>query len=115
MEHLTVYQYLLIGLVFVWSGVVRSGLGFGGAVLALPFLLLIDNQPLVFLPIIAVHLLVFASVTVYGNHRRKTADSAATVDWPYLRKALPIMLIPKLIGVFGLIALPNHIMGLSVN
>ncbi|MBT6780618.1 MAG: sulfite exporter TauE/SafE family protein, partial [Porticoccaceae bacterium] len=25
------YQYILIAIVFIWSGFVRSGLGFGGA------------------------------------------------------------------------------------
>ena len=61
MEHLLAWQYVLIGLIFVWSGFVRSGLGFGGAVLALPFLLLVLNKPLVFLPIIWIHLLFFSS------------------------------------------------------
>ena len=60
MVDLSWVQYALIGLVFIWSGFVRSGLGFGGAVLSLPFLLLIDNNPLVYLPIISVHLLVFS-------------------------------------------------------
>jgi len=32
MADLLPYQYALIGLIFVWSGFVRSGLGFGGAV-----------------------------------------------------------------------------------
>ncbi len=73
MVDLEVYQYLLIALLFVWSGIVRSGFGFGGAVFALPFLLLIDNQPLVFLPIIAVHLLFFSLLTVYQNQRKKSA------------------------------------------
>ncbi|HEY9119743.1 MAG TPA: sulfite exporter TauE/SafE family protein, partial [Marinobacter sp.] len=54
MSELSLIQYLLIALVFVWSGFVRSGLAFGGAVLSLPFLLLIHNDPLVFLPIISV-------------------------------------------------------------
>ena len=39
MQDLLWYQYALIGLIFCWSGFVRSSLGFGGAVLALPFLL----------------------------------------------------------------------------
>jgi uncharacterized membrane protein YfcA len=105
------YQYILIGIVFIWSGIVRSGLGFGGAVLALPFLLLIDNQPLVYLPIIAVHLLIFSSLTVYQNSRRaKSSASEPTVAWGYLWKAFVIMLIPKLAGVFGLITLPAYIM-----
>jgi len=109
--NLDVYQYILIGLVFVWSGIVRSGLGFGGAVLALPFLLLIDDQPLVFLPIIAAHLLIFSSLTVYQNQRQARKGVAEpTVAWPFLGKALVVMLIPKIIGVFGLITLPTQVM-----
>lgn len=101
----------------------RSGLGFGGAVMSLPFLLLIDNQPLVYLPIIAVHLLFFSALTVGQNwlKQRRTAsllnnqvngDVAAggTVDWRYLRKALTIMIVPKMIGVLGLLTLPATLM-----
>ena len=85
----------------------RSGLGFGGAVLTLPFLLLVLNQPLVFLPIIAVHLLIFSSLAVYQSHR--SDHSATTVNWPFLKRALLIMAIPKAIGVFGVITLPASI------
>lgn len=85
----------------------RSGLGFGGAVLTLPFLLLILNQPLVFLPIIAVHLLFFSGLTVLQNHRRD--HTRTTVNWVFLRHALLIMAIPKLLGVFGVITLPANI------
>ena len=110
------YQYVLIGLIFIWSGFVRSGLGFGGAVLSLPFLLLVLDDPLVFLPIIAVHLLVFSSLTIWMNNRKSSGtgdDDAAvvgTVDWHYLWRILAIMIVPKLIGVFGLITLPSEIM-----
>ena len=123
MSDLSLIQYSLIALIFIWSGFVRSGLGFGGAVLSLPFLLLVDNNPQVYLPIIAVHLLFFSSLTVYLNNRSnnrkpayRSADTAAsstplsTVDWPYLKYALGIMIIPKLIGVFGLITLPPALM-----
>jgi hypothetical protein len=111
MSELQLSQYVLIGLVFIWSGFVRSGLGFGGAVLSLPFLLLIHDAPLVYLPLIAVHLLVFSSLTVWKNTRQQKANTEnSTVDWAYLKKALAIMLVPKLIGVFGLITLPNQIM-----
>ena len=48
MSDLALYQYVLIGLIFIWSGFVRSGLGFGGAVLSLPFLLLVLDDPLKF-------------------------------------------------------------------
>ncbi|MEH6551658.1 MAG: TSUP family transporter [Pseudomonadales bacterium] len=114
MSELLWYQYLFIGLLFIWSGFVRSGLGFGGAVLSLPFLLMIDNQPLVFLPIIAVHLLVFSFLTVWQNNRKILNDTAAnnegSIDWRYLRFALSIIIIPKMIGIFGLITLPANIM-----
>jgi uncharacterized membrane protein YfcA len=123
MLDLGMYQYLLIALLFVWSGIVRSGFGFGGAVFSLPFLLLIDNQPLVFLPIIAVHLLFFSFLTVYQNqhkNRRKIVVDgaqtpvASTVDWSFLRRALSIMIVPKMIGVFGLLTLPPEIMSLII-
>ncbi|WP_317931190.1 TSUP family transporter [Halioxenophilus sp. WMMB6] len=115
MSDLSLWQLVLIGLIFVWSGVVRSGLGFGGSVMALPFLLLILNKPLVFLPIISVHLLVFAGLTVWQNNRqllmaRAGERAEGTVDWGYLRRALAIMLVPKLVGVFGVIVLPNTVM-----
>jgi uncharacterized membrane protein YfcA len=125
MSDLSLIQYGLIGLIFIWSGFVRSGLGFGGAVLSLPFLLLVDNQPLVYLPIIAVHLLFFSSLTVYLNNKKAQKESAestvdinsktkskplSTVDWAYLKYGLGIMIIPKMIGVFGLITLPPALM-----
>jgi uncharacterized membrane protein YfcA len=130
MAELQAYQYVLIGLVFVWSGFVRSGLGFGGAVMSLPFLLLIDNRPLVYLPIIAVHLLFFSSITVWQNHLKhreekhrqaifagdaqksesdaveKGTIQAGTIDWAYLKKSMKVMIIPKLIGVAGLLTIP---------
>ncbi|WP_346796589.1 sulfite exporter TauE/SafE family protein [Halomonas sp. Bachu 37] len=109
------YQYLLIGLIFAWSGFVRTSLGFGGAVLALPFLLLVVNEPLVFLPIIAVHLLIFSSWIAWSGHRQLQKEGAASsdesnIDWGYLFKALKIMIIPKLIGVVGLLTLPANVM-----
>lgn len=109
MENLLPYQYLLIGLIFIWSGFVRSGLGFGGAVLSLPFLLLVHNDALVFLPLISVHLLVFASITIFQNNR-KPDSGGGTVNWRYLRYLLLVMLIPKLIGVLGLVTLPSNVM-----
>jgi len=118
---LTDFQLILIALVFVWSGFVRSGLGFGGAVLSLPFLLLIDNHPLVYLPIISVHLLVFSSAIWIQNYLIKQKyfnkqqggllpEVEGGVDWAYLKKALAIMIIPKLVGVLGLLTLPTEIM-----
>lgn len=116
MADLLWYQYALIGLIFAWSGFVRSSLGFGGAVLALPFLLLVLNEPLVFLPLIAVHLLIFSSWIAWRGHRQAqlanggTSSAQGNIDWRYLGKALKIMIIPKLIGVVGLLSLPSELM-----
>ena len=112
-------QYTLIAVIFIWSGFVRSGLGFGGAVLSLPFLLMVHNDPLIYLPLISVHLLVFSSITILksnstrfqknGNNITNTQHES-TIDWPYLKHAMSIMIIPKLIGVLGLITLPSSLM-----
>jgi uncharacterized membrane protein YfcA len=121
------WQYALIGVIFIWSGFVRSGLGFGGAVLALPFLLLVLNDPLVFLPIISIHLLVFSSWIAFKGARKNqkrarlaiqrgdsVTETEGNIAWAYLRKALGIMIIPKLIGVFGLLTLPSNIVTLVI-
>ena len=113
MSDLTLTQLVLVLLIFVWSGFVRTGLGFGGAMMALPLLLLVDNRPLVYLPIIAVHLLIFSTLTVWQNNRTREATEEkkpSTVDWVYLKKSLKIMIIPKLIGVAGLLTIPASIM-----
>jgi len=115
MADLLWYQYALIGLIFAWSGFVRTSLGFGGAVLALPFLLLIVDEPLVFLPIIAIQLLIFSSWIAWCGHRQVRAASGPTspqsnIDWRYLGQALKIMIVPKLIGVVGLLTLPGTLM-----
>lgn len=110
MESLVLYQYALIALIFIWSGLVRSALGFGGVALALPFLLIIDDRPQIYLPIMAAHLLFFSSTTVVANHRlAKKGSAEPTVAWSFLGKALVIMIIPKCIGVFGLITLPTQV------
>ena len=117
MADLALYQYVLIGIIFIWSGFVRSGLGFGGAVLSLPFLLLVHNQALVFLPLISVQLLIFSSITLVLNNRSSQAvgrKHASTVDWPYLRYMLGIMIVPKLLGVFGLITLPADTLSIII-
>lgn len=113
MNELTAIQIALVFLIFVWSGFVRTGLGFGGAMMSLPLLLLVDNRPLVYLPIIAVHLLVFSTLTVWQNNRKRLLDSGnkpSTVDWGYIKKSMKIMIIPKLIGVAGLLTIPANIM-----
>ncbi|MGB0957241.1 MAG: sulfite exporter TauE/SafE family protein, partial [Litorivicinus sp.] len=107
------WQFAAISLIFVWSGFVRSGLGFGGAVLSLPFLLWVHNDPIYFLPIIAVHLLVFSSLIMWQSQRKRAATGARssdTIDWNYLKQSLKIMIVPKLIGIAGLVTLPAAVM-----
>lgn len=111
MIDLSAWQYAAIALIFVWSGFVRSGLGFGGAVLSLPFLLLIVDDPLIWLPIVAVHLLFFSSLIMWKSHR---SGSGTSIDWPYLKVSLKVILIPKAIGVLGLLTLPSAIMSALV-
>lgn len=108
MAELLWWQYGLIGLIFIWSGFVRTGLGFGGAVLSLPFLLLIIDDPLIFLPIISIHLLIFSSWISLKGLRKSGGHSR--VDWVYLVKSLKVMIIPKIIGVLGLLTLSNEVM-----
>ena len=113
MEGLENWQYIAIALLFVWGGFVRSGLGFGGAVLTLPFLLMVDNTPLVFMHIIALHLLFFSFITVVHSHYRAAREhidrSAGKVNWGFLRYALALMVVPKMIGVAGVITLPPDV------
>lgn len=117
MNELTAIQIALVFLIFVWSGFVRTGLGFGGAMMSLPLLLLVDDRPLVYLPIIAVHLLIFSTLTVWQNNRKSSTISTekiSTVDWVYLKKSMKIMIIPELLGVAGLLTIPANIMSIII-
>ena len=60
----TFLELSLVALIFVWIGFIRTGLGFGGAVLGLPILMLIGGSPIDWLPIIGIHLLFFSSITL---------------------------------------------------
>ncbi len=92
------YQIIFIALVFVWTGFVRTGLGFGGAALGLPLMLFVQNSPLLWLPIIGVHLLFFSGLTLINRLHN--------VDWPYLRRSSIYIIPPAIVGVFGLLNLP---------
>ncbi len=93
-------QLLLTALVFVWSGFVRSGLGFGGAALGLPLMLFILPEPLFWLPIIGCHLLFFTALTL----RSRLSD----VDWGYLKRSSVSIIPAALLGVLGLVNLPTQ-------
>ena len=102
----TSFEIVFISLIFVWIGFVRTGLGFGGAVLGLPLLVLVGGSPIDWLPIIGIHLLFFSGIAL--------ARSLNAIDWSYLKRSLPWILPAKIIGVIGLISLPPAVMTLIV-
>ena len=106
MVELSTLEIILISLIFIWTGFVRSGLGFGGAALGLPLMLLVLPEPLFFLPIIGVHLLFFSSITLINR-----LDNVA---WQTLFRALIIMILPMIAGILGLLNLPGSVMSLLV-
>ena len=73
-------ELFLVSLIFMWAGFVRTGLGFGGAALGLPLMLLIGASPVYWLPVIGIHLLFFSSLTLYKSIKK--------VDWAYLSSRL---------------------------
>lgn len=93
-------QLLATALVFIWTGFVRSGLGFGGAALGLPLMLFVYDQPLYWLPMIGIHLLFFSALTLRTRIQQ--------IDLAYLKKSLVVIIPFTLVGVFGLIQLPTH-------
>jgi len=92
-------QLIAITLIFIWTGFVRSGIGFGGAALGLPLLLLVDDKPLIFLPIIGTHLLIFTSLTLFSR--------VNNVNWPVVKRVMAVIIIPKIAGLIGLFSFPN--------
>jgi uncharacterized membrane protein YfcA len=97
--HFAAWQLACTALVFIWSGFVRSGLGFGGAALGLPFLLFVHDQPIFWIPLIGSHLLFFSGLTLRNRLHN--------VDWHYLLRAGRLILPSAVAGVFGLLNLPN--------
>lgn len=97
-------EFILINIVilmiaFWWSGFVRAGLGFGGAALMYPIALLAVDSVLFLVPIVAVQLLVLSSITLIKGYR--------DVDWKAVFGVFAIILPTTLIGIFGLIKLPE--------
>lgn len=99
MPDFSLAQLVAVGVLFVWAGFVRTGLGFGGAALGLPFMLFLHNDPLLWLPIISVHLLFFSGLTL--------SQRLHNVDWGYLRRSALYIVPPAIVGVFGLVNLPT--------
>ena len=98
----TLIEIVFISFIFAWIGFVRTGLGFGGAVLGLPLLMLVGGSPIDWLPIIGIHLLFFSGIALINTTKR--------IDWIYLKKSLPWILPAKIVGVVGLISLPPTVM-----
>jgi len=99
---LSIIQIIFTLLIFCWTGFVRSGLGFGGAALGLPFMLLVGGSPIDWLPLIGLHLLFFS-----GTYIIRTLKD---IDWLYLKKSLFWIIPTKIIGVIGLLSLAPNVM-----
>ena len=99
-------QLVAIVLIFIWTGFVRSGIGFGGAALGLPLLLLVDDKPLVFLPVIGTHLLFFTALTL--------ASRIQNVNWPVVGRVMTVIILPKIAGLVGLFSFPNYWLVMAV-
>jgi len=102
----TAPQFIAIGLIFIWTGFVRTGIGFGGAALGLPLLLLVDDKPLVYLPIIGTHLLFFTFLTL--------SSRSHNINWPIVAKVMAIIIVPKIAGLVGLFNFPTHWLVIAV-
>lgn len=92
-------QIICTGLIFIWTGFVRAGLGFGGAALGLPLLLFVNSDPLYWLPMIGVHLLFFSALTLWNR-----LDDIA---WRYLFLASTFIVPAAIAGIFGLLNFPT--------
>lgn len=95
----SVLEIIVVNVIFLWTGFVRSGLGFGGAALGLPFMLFVRDQPIFWLPVVGAHLLFFSGLTIGTELRR--------VDWRYIGKSSIYIIPAAFVGVFGLISLPS--------
>lgn len=93
-------ELLATGVVFIWTGFVRTGLGFGGAALGLPLLLFIRDDPIFWLPMIGAHLLFFSGLTLLTR--------LGNVHWRYLGRSSWIIVPTAIAGVFGLLNLPTQ-------
>lgn len=106
LQDFTTAQLVAIGAIFIWTGFVRTGIGFGGAALGLPLLLLVDDRPLVFLPIIGTHLLFFTFITL--------ASRIKNVNWSVVGRVMLVIVLPKIAGLIGLFSFPNFWLVIAV-
>lgn len=103
----TLFNIIVLMIAFWWSGFVRAGLGFGGAGLMYPVAFLVVDSVIFLVPIVAVHLLIFTGFTLArGGYKN--------IDWPTVLKLLAILMPTKIMGVFGLLQLPEFWLLMSV-
>ena len=98
---------IVLMIAFWWSGFVRAGLGFGGAGLMYPVAFLVIDSVIFIVPIVGVHLLLFSGLSLARGGYKK-------VDWQTVSKLLLIILLPTLVGVFGLLQMPDFILLMTV-
>lgn len=106
MAELTLWELLFCLIVFIWSGFVRTALGFGGAALSVPLFLFVLDSPVQIIPIIGLHLLLSALLSLGKDYRQ--------IDWHYLGRSLPYLLPFKIAGVIGLFNLPANLLNTGV-
>ena len=107
MVDFTPITIIVLLIAFWWSGFVRAGLGFGGAGLMYPVAFLVIDSVIFIVPIVGVHLLFFSGLSLARGGYKK-------VDWQTVNKLLLIILLPILVGVFGLLQMPDFILLMSV-
>lgn len=93
------FTIVVLFLCFVWSGFIRASLGVGALILMLPFALLVINTPLIIVPVVATHAVILSSLTVLQHFYN--------VSWKHVGIFLGITFIPFIIGLYGLIQLPE--------
>ena len=84
MVELTPFVVIGLALCFLWSGFIRSGLGFGGLVLTLPFALMVVDSPMVIMPLAIVHAFVVGVSTVVLGFTTWTGFSCGACSGSWL-------------------------------
>jgi len=92
-----VLTLVVLFICFIWSGFLRTGLGVGATVLMLPFALLVVDNPLVIIPVVATHAVFLSTITVAQNFHN--------VDWRYVGTFMTLIFLPFIAGIYGLISL----------
>ena len=103
----TTLSIIVLVIAFWWSGFVRAGFGFGGAGLMYPIAFLVVDSVLFIVPIVGFHLLFFSGITLaMGGYK--------TIDWKTTLILLLLILPTTLMGIFGLLELPEFWVLISV-